>query len=330
MEYPANDIQNSANFNASSHKSHQNRRSFHKGFLFDTPGAFILTTCAACAGIRSAGEQRCNAYPARRWVLDFSLEYSEGADFFCGTDASGMLPRPARMAHLYPPRTSYLEKTDRECWLSSAWMIFESDSAFLHAMTENSTQFARIHDPNMKIGHRLKTLASSAAVEGNAGYFHCSSIAFEILSELAKVTRIPGTCGEYSTASESRLTPVAEQTIRYLESHFREPLTVPNIARVLGMSPSTISHRFHAESGETIVKALQRIRLEQSIPYLLRGTPLKEIAPATGFQNEFYYSKVFRDHYGVPPSTWREINNGTCRLETSAQEKRVKNEISNP
>lgn len=120
-----------------------------------------------------------------------------------------MLYRSARMAHLYPPGTSYIEKQIR-----------------------------------------------------NAGYFQCRSIAFEILSELAIATPLPGIGGEYITASGDGSGSVAEQTIRYLETHFRERLTIPVIARDLGMSPATISHRFREENGETIDKAIQRIRLE--------------------------------------------------------------------
>jgi len=279
---------------------------FQAGFLFDVPGTFVLRSCAAYSRLRPAGESRCHAYPPQHWVLDFSIDYSEGANFLSGTDASGMLYRPARMAHLYPPGTSYLEKTDHECCMVSAWIIFESDVAFLRTMTENVTGFARINDPQMKIGRRLETLASIAALKGNAGYFLCNSIAFEILAELASATPCPGIGNEYVTASGNVSGSIVERTIRYLETHFRERLTIPDVARDLGISASTISHRFRQESGETIVKALQRIRLEQSIPDLLRGLPLKEIAPAAGFQNEFYYSKVFRRHYGVPPSEWRK------------------------
>lgn len=312
MEHPANSIQNPASYTALTQKTARLGQAFQAGFLFESPGTCVLKSCAAYSRLRPVGESRCHAYPPRHWVFDYSIEYNEGAHFLTGTDASGLRTRPPRVAHLYPPGTSYIEKTDRECWMSSAWIIFESDLAFLHAMTDNRTGFARIHDPQMKLGRRLEKLAFIAASEGNAGYFQCNSIVFEILSELAIATLRLGGGGEYMIASGEASGSVAERTIRYLETHFRERLTIPVIARALGMSPSTLSHRFREESGETIIKALQRIRLEQSIPDLLRGLPLKEIAPATGFQNEFYYSKVFRRHYGVPPSEWRKRGAATC------------------
>lgn len=203
MEYSANNMQNPAKLEQAKRKDRRDSHTFHKGFLFEPPGGFVLTNCAACARVRPAGESQCHAYPAANWVLDFSLEYSESAGFLCGTESSGLLQRPARMAHLYPPAISYLEKTDRECWVSSAWMTFQSDVGFLRELTLNPSGFARIHDPFMKIGRRLETIASIAAAGGNASYFRCVSIAFEIMAELAAARPIPATHGEYTTASES-------------------------------------------------------------------------------------------------------------------------------
>ena len=73
------------------------------------------------------------------------------------------------------------------------------------------------------------------------------------------------------------------------------------------MSVSTLEHRFREETGETVFQALRRIRLEQSRPYLIRGASVKEVAAAVGFSTPFYFSKVFRDHFGTSPGACRMI-----------------------
>lgn len=305
MEHPANSIQNPAKYEACRISPVIGGSSFNTGFLFDTPRSFALANCAHCSRTRPAGVTRCNAYPPGHWVLDYSIAYRDGTDFFCGTEASGMLLRPERIAHLYPPDLTYFERNDRTCWMSSAWMIFASDDKLLYTLCDNPFGFARIHDPSMEIGRRLEHMASLAAAGGNGNYFRCGAIAFEILSELAAAKSVDGSANAFTTAKGYASASVPMRTTCYLESHFRERITVPEMARALGMSASTLSHRFREETGETIIQALQRVRLEQSIPYLRRGTPLKEIAAATGFLNAFYYSKVFRRHYGMPPGEWR-------------------------
>ena len=75
------------------------------GFTFDAPGSFLLKSCALCDRWRPAGTYRSKGYPPPHWVLDYSLGYASGFDFACGTEASGPVPRPVRVAHLYPPGT---------------------------------------------------------------------------------------------------------------------------------------------------------------------------------------------------------------------------------
>ena len=82
---------------------------------------------------------------------------------------------------------------------------------------------------------------------------------------------------------------------KYLEQHFSEPVTVRKIARELGVSESSLSHRYRLESGETLFDTLLRIRTEQSLPLLQNGRGLKDIAEETGFSNEFYYSRLISD-----------------------------------
>jgi AraC-like DNA-binding protein len=41
---------------------------------------------------------------------------------------------------------------------------------------------------------------------------------------------------------------------------------------------------------------------------LLHNTdyPIKEIAQAVGYQNQFHFSKAFRKYYNTSPSEWRK------------------------
>lgn len=45
--------------------------------------------------------------------------------------------------------------------------------------------------------------------------------------------------------------------------------------------------------------------MEQSLPLLLKGMPLKTVAEETGFSNAFYYSQVFKRRIGVSPARYR-------------------------
>ncbi len=77
------------------------------------------------------------------------------------------------------------------------------------------------------------------------------------------------------------------------------------IASDLGVSISSLAHRYKMEKGENVMDTLLRIRIEQSLPLLSSGLPLKFIAENVGFCNEFYFSRQFRRLQKQSPGSWR-------------------------
>ena len=218
-----------------------------------------------------------------------------------------MRPRKTKVAHLYPPKKRYYENSAHDCLVTSAWIGFACDMKFLRDMCKNEENFAAIHDPGGEIGDKLQTIVKDAAAGGNRSYLRCCSTAHEIMYALSRaLPLVGGHPWEYTTSPHDGIQhPLAERVMSFLERRFREHLTMEKIATELGTSKSTLSHSFHSQTGETVMGALRRIRLEQSLPHLRGGMALKEVAPLVGFRDEYYYSRVFRSHFGLPPGEWR-------------------------
>ena len=98
----------------------------------------------------------------------------------------------------------------------------------------------------------------------------------------------------------------AAQVILYLEEYFQEKIKMEELANAMNTSYRTLSRRFKAETGRTISGQLTKIRLNHA-KKLLSGTklPLYEIAARCGYENEFYFSKIFKEHCQIPPSQYR-------------------------
>lgn len=306
MNKAANKIQKTAKPTSASTRVEPDARFSQTGFVFDAPGPFVLKSCADYRRWQAAGTSRCRAaHLAHHWVLDYLLEIAPGFSIACGTEATGPVARPERVAHLYPPGSVYLEASGSGGWMRSAWMIFSADVLFLRTLVAGPAGFARIHDPSGDLGEKLVAMAA-AAEEGNRRYCDCAARALETLSLLQGAQPV-GTSGfDYRVGGDRARETFSQRVLHHLERHYPRPLTVPGIARALGVSTSTLAHRFREETGETVIQALQRVRLEQSLPYLSRGARIKEVAAAVGFASPFYYSKVFRDHQGLPPGAWRD------------------------
>jgi AraC-like DNA-binding protein len=79
-----------------------------------------------------------------------------------------------------------------------------------------------------------------------------------------------------------------------------------DLAVLLHTSARTL-HRQLKEEGATLQALKDEVRRERAMSLLQRTTkPIKQIAAATGFQNEKSFIRAFRGWTGVAPGEWRE------------------------
>lgn len=96
------------------------------------------------------------------------------------------------------------------------------------------------------------------------------------------------------------------EVLQVCEQRFAEPLTVPQLAALMFLSPSHFSEVFAREVGMTPAAYLRRLRLERA-QKLLRSTDTSatEIALQVGFGDLAQLSRAFRAAFGISPRTYR-------------------------
>lgn len=94
--------------------------------------------------------------------------------------------------------------------------------------------------------------------------------------------------------------------IRYLSVHYSEPVTLAGAARSAGVHPSYLSSLFRKVTGLTFKDYLNQIRIEHALE-LLKNTdyPIMEIAISCGFNDQSYFTKVFKKQTGMTPRQFR-------------------------
>lgn len=92
----------------------------------------------------------------------------------------------------------------------------------------------------------------------------------------------------------------------YLRQHYQEDINLQKISDRFFLSREYISRKFKQEYHETLTDYLTKIRMEKA-KELLENQHLKiyEIAYNVGYQNEKYFSKVFKKFVGVTPNEYR-------------------------
>jgi len=94
---------------------------------------------------------------------------------------------------------------------------------------------------------------------------------------------------------------------QYLRSHYNEQLSVEQVARIINLNTKYFSQLCKSYFGSTFLEYLTSIRMEKAKQLLLTGDyTIREVAEMTSFSDGNYFSRVFRQTFGVSPSSFRE------------------------
>lgn len=109
-----------------------------------------------------------------------------------------------------------------------------------------------------------------------------------------------------SPATETESSTAIEAAIARIHNEFAQDLHMELLAHEFGVSYSWFRRTFAAHTGLSPHQYLLEFRIV-SARNLLAGTELsvKEIATQTGFEDEHYFSRLFRKKLSVTPSQWR-------------------------
>ncbi len=97
------------------------------------------------------------------------------------------------------------------------------------------------------------------------------------------------------------------QAKRFAQKHFRERITLHDTASAVGISVPYLSTMFKLETGVSFKEYLTGLRIEDAKRLLIHTSDsLGSISFACGFEDQSYFTKVFRKSVGINPSRFRE------------------------
>jgi two-component system, response regulator YesN len=175
----------------------------------------------------------------------------------------------------------------------------------------------RMDDVRVRL-QELAVLLSRAAIEGGASeeeVFGINMAYFEKIRTvrgfeemaflLAKVTRRFSDC--VFDLQEVKHADVMHKALRYFNEHYAEKISLESVADWVHLSPSYFSRLFKAEMKMNFSAYLSSLRVEKGKRLLAdRSIPLVEVAGRAGFDDQSYFTKVFKKTTGLSPGAYRE------------------------
>ena len=114
-------------------------------------------------------------------------------------------------------------------------------------------------------------------------------------------------------ASREEALPPSERHVmqaeQFMSEHFASISSLRDVAEHVGVSHDHLRHIFRVARGRSLVHRLNEIKVARAKILLTNSPlPLKQIAATCGFNDEYYFSALFRRLTSVSPGLYR--NNG--------------------
>ncbi len=160
----------------------------------------------------------------------------------------------------------------------------------------------RNRESYLQLRNKIGELAAELMAQSNDLY-HMNVIMMELL----RITASPKSFSVDELPLHTEYHENYMKAIKYIDLHYKENLTLGEIASQLSFSPSYTSKLMKRYTGIPFVKYLAYVRVRASLETLLEGREsIEKIALDYGLPSSKAYTEVFRELYGIVPSAYRK------------------------
>ena len=148
----------------------------------------------------------------------------------------------------------------------------------------------------------FERLASLAVSESSMDIFKAETELRKTLCEMLASNNIELERNEYS--------PEIKSAIEYISENLSVELGINEISSVINLAPSTLTRRFRKETGLSVGEYIDKMimfRAERAL--IASNASILEISEEFGFCDQFYFSRRFKEKYGISPREYRKKTN---------------------
>lgn len=150
---------------------------------------------------------------------------------------------------------------------------------------------------NHTIDYLVQQIMDYDEIPGPLMQIKCRSLFLQIVEQIL------------ASAKMQSLSNQVDQAIQYMRENFHQPITIVNVADTVGCERRKLAYLFDKQIGLSPIQFLTELRLKHA-QKLLRTTDMsvKSIAEVVGYQESFYFCRVFKKQYEQTPTEYRQIS----------------------
>ncbi|PAF34186.1 hypothetical protein CHH69_17110 [Terribacillus saccharophilus] len=101
-----------------------------------------------------------------------------------------------------------------------------------------------------------------------------------------------------------------QDIVAYVQSYYMEDVSLERLSKLFFLSKEHISRKFKQETGLTLSQYVTDCRMKQAKQWLDKtNKTMYDIARLLGYQDEVYFSKLFKKEIGLTPTAYRTERN---------------------
>ncbi len=223
----------------------------------------------------------------------------EGQNYRVGSNQVFILPK--KKAHAYG---SYPKKAWTIYWLhfdgTAAALFAEGMDKPLHISPENDSRIEERFKLFEEIFATLRNGYSKANLE------YSTTALFHFLGSVRSLTAYRN-CIQCA----DRTLDLTDSAIHYMRENIRKRLSLKDIAEYLNISQSHLSAIFNKKTGYSPLNYLSHLKIQEACHHLdFTDMKVNQIGLMIGFDDPFYFSRLFSKVMGMSPTEYRSRKKG--------------------
>lgn len=166
--------------------------------------------------------------------------------------------------------------------------------------------------------YELLVMLSRAAIDAGVSPDFAFQLTHEFFTDSQPVSNVNDLClmltksmnkfiNSIFVSSDIKNMDVMNKALRYIQNNYSQKISLEQVSQVVNLTPSYFSKVFKKEMGCNFNTYINQLRIEKSKKLLLHNNwKLVNIAAAVGFEDQSYFTKVFKRITGRPPNYYRK------------------------